>query len=97
MNVAPSKGTVARGGSAMPCHAYMLITYHPGRGYHSWYSVRAPLHGDVLASGPCGISLSRLLRGSVDFVPVRRAHMVARQPTIVSGVSWYITERDQLP
>jgi hypothetical protein len=30
--VAPSKGTVAPGGSAMPCHAYMLITYHPAVG-----------------------------------------------------------------
>ena len=35
IEVAPSKGTVAPGGSASPCHAYLLITYHPGVGYYS--------------------------------------------------------------
>ena len=59
--------------------------------------MRAPLHGHVLLSGPCGISQSRLLRRSVDFVPLRRFLMVARKPPIVSGVSWYIRGRGKLP
>ena len=30
-------------------------------------------------------------------MPLRRPPVVERQPAIVPGVSWYITERDQLP
>jgi len=35
MNVAPFKGTVAPGDLASPCHAYLLITYHPQVGDYS--------------------------------------------------------------